>query len=340
APGAKSISSVLGYEEPIVLTQSTHSFLFTEPTCSKAFAFALAIVSISYVCLLLALFNNTLESGSAKNKFGVPVNVPVPVKIAQFLALIIGIIMEEEIPEASYLLRMLNRESLARGGSIKYRRFIFCAVLRIVMGYLFLFNLFIVVVQAKDVINIFFDAMALQFLEQIDDIAFNLAKKDVFGKRLKRAATRKCFRTEFAKMPFARRKKMSIFVQVMYCVNLCAMIGTLCLISFKQVKGDYNCDSITVTFDDHTWQNALVVNDTESIERRTLVYSYFNGVYRRIGTSDGRPRYTEQNKFDDSKYNDKIGATIRYCQSERACELSQMPIRTFPVDLLTISASL
>ena len=40
--------SIIGYEEPMVLTQSTHSFLFTEPTCSLPFSFVLGIVAVSY----------------------------------------------------------------------------------------------------------------------------------------------------------------------------------------------------------------------------------------------------------------------------------------------------
>ena len=62
--------------------------------------------------------------------------------------------------------------------------------------------MFTVVVQATAVIDIFFDVLALQFLQQVDDIAFRLAKMDAFGKRVKRASTRKCYRAEFEKLPF------------------------------------------------------------------------------------------------------------------------------------------
>ena len=72
--------------------QSTHSFLFTESTCSVPFWFAMVVIAISYTCLILALFNNLLDDYSPGNPLSVPVGVPYYVKIAQYLALLIGLI--------------------------------------------------------------------------------------------------------------------------------------------------------------------------------------------------------------------------------------------------------
>lgn len=130
-----------GYDEPIMLTQSTHSFLFTEPTRSLPFVFAILVVIISYVCLLLALFNNLYQDWSPDNPFNVPVGVTLDVKIAQYLALLIGLIMEEEIPESLYLLRTISKKTLGSKvigrakPNVIFGKFIFCALVRIVMGY-------------------------------------------------------------------------------------------------------------------------------------------------------------------------------------------------------------
>ena len=133
--------SIIGYEDPIMLTQSTHSFLFTEPTCSVPFNFSILVIVISYTCLLLALFNN-IGNSEPGNPLNVPVGVTVEVKIAQYLALLIGLIMEEEIPESLYLLRMISSSTLhKKEPTIKYSRFFFCGFIRIAMGYLFIFNM-------------------------------------------------------------------------------------------------------------------------------------------------------------------------------------------------------
>ena len=52
------------------------------------------------------------------------------------------------------------------------------------MGYLFLTNVVLILVQAENVLEIFYDVLALQFLQQLDDIAFTISKMEVLGKRL------------------------------------------------------------------------------------------------------------------------------------------------------------
>ena len=318
----QTVSSITGgFEEPIKLTQSTYSFLFTEPVHSWPFAFAVGILLITWACLLLALIDNIYMGYTPPNPLSVPAGVTDVVKAAQYLALIIGSIMEEEIPDALYMLRMISRTTLHKVDSrFKYRRFVVCSMLRIVMGYLYIVNMFVVVIQATRVIDIFFNVLALEFLQRVDDIAFRLSKMDVFGKHLKRASTRKYFRTEFEKLPFHRRKKRTVFVKAIYGVNFCLLMWGLSTITRKQMSGTFQCASITVTLPDYIWENVLHLSSTgvEVVYPCDLDYSYFNGVYVKNGTYSGRPRYTEQNKFNDEPYAKTIGATIQYCPEEQA----------------------
>jgi len=154
-----------GYiEEAITFPQSTHSWLFTESFFSIPFAFAVGMVALSYISLILALLN-VFEEGEPGNPFAVPEQVPTSVRIAQYLAMIIALIMEEEIPTGLYLLRLITKKSLHNTfPRMKFSRFVAAAIVRLVMGYLFLFNTFCVVVQATAVLDIFFDVLALQFL--------------------------------------------------------------------------------------------------------------------------------------------------------------------------------
>lgn len=97
------------------------------------------------------------------------------------------------------------------------------------------------------------------------------------------------------------------------------MVG-LTLVTRKQCLGAYQCTSITVTLPDDIWEHVLYLNSTggEVVLPCNLDYSYFNGVYVKNGTYAGRPRYTEQNKFDDQPYLSTIGGTIQYCPEEEA----------------------
>ena len=65
----------------------------------------------------------------------------------------------------------------------------------------------------------------------------------------------------------------------------------MAVISVKQARGDFHCDSIFVTFGDDIWEEALVTSSSGTIVTKVLLYSYFTGVYRRNGTENGLPIY-------------------------------------------------
>ena len=62
----------------------------------------------------------------------------------------------------------------------KIQKVIFSSILRMVVGYLFLTCLFLTVIQENDVLNIFFDVLALEFVEKLDDILHSLLKRVSF----------------------------------------------------------------------------------------------------------------------------------------------------------------
>ena len=308
-------------EEDILLPQSSHSWLFTARVCSLPFSTAVGIVALSYAALLLS-FSNLLEQGEPGKLLGIPCQVKPSVRIAQYLAMIIALIMEEEIPQALFLLRHISKKSLlAEFPSFRFWRFIMSAVIRLVMGYMFLINTFCVVAQADTVLGIFYDVLALQFLQQLDDIAFQLAKMDVLGTRLKRAALSKCFTRQFSKVPFALRKSKGRILKALYVFNLCAMLTGMAYITHEQVSGRFHPRSVSVAFGDQIWREAIVDNySTGTIEKRNLIFSYFNGVYKRTDgvSKDGRQVYIEQNKFTSAPYEVTVPGEIRYCSSEEA----------------------
>lgn len=110
--------------------------------------------------------------------------------------------------------------------------------------------MFLVVAQGAGVLDIFYDCLALQFLQILDNIAFGIAKKGAFGKRLKWATNKKIFLIEFEKPPFSSRKKISMFVKILYIFNLTAMFGGMIYVSIQQGTGALNCPSLSVLFPD------------------------------------------------------------------------------------------
>ena len=60
-------------------------------------------------------------------------------------------------------------QEISGGDRFKMRRIVLPALLRLMVGYTFICCLFLVVVQESTVLDIFFDVLALQFVENIDD---------------------------------------------------------------------------------------------------------------------------------------------------------------------------
>ncbi|KAL7537688.1 hypothetical protein ACHAXR_008009, partial [Thalassiosira sp. AJA248-18] len=323
-----SKNSTNEYQDAITLPQSTHTFLFTEKLCSLPFGFAFLILVISIACLALALCDNLDGSTDDNNALNVPANVTRSVRLAQFLGVLIAVLMEEEIPTALFLLKMITRASVEDTLNLHYSRFVISALFHLVIGYMFLINVFLVIVQSDRVLDIFYDMMALQFVSMIDDIAFRLAQLDILGKHLRNATSSSCCRTEFERRPYKFRKKMTLLTKFVFVFNLLFLLAGVTTIAVWQQQGLYHCKSITVTFGDDIWEHAWVKGPSGREKNMVLVYSFFNGVYEQVGIHANRPLYREMKKSEDSHFETPIiGAEIKYCEEENAWVFSHSQIK-------------
>jgi hypothetical protein len=331
--------------EPLKLPKSTHTLLFSQPMHSFPFAFAGAIALVCLSCLCMALANNVLKEGGYDSQSwfmgaiveSVPANVSSSVRAAQYLSILIAMMMESEIPTGLMLLRNVPQSSYrAKFPRGSYSRFVGSAILRIILGYLFLINVFVVMIQAKEVLEIFYNILALEFLIQLDDISFVLSKMDVLGKRMRLACTARLFDVEFEKAKRSGRGERctGLCLKSVYFANIVIGLGLLTSVAIGQSRGSFQCRKITVDLGDGVWEDpilnmaarehgiaaktALGINMTVAARDWndfTLVFSYFNGVYEQDGTHHGRPIYRERRKFDNGPFDSTWGtvpAEIRY----------------------------
>ena len=116
---------------------------------------------------------------------------------------------------------------------------------------------------------------------------------------------------------------MNKYLKGIYFVNLLLLFSGMAWITQIQENGGFHAESITVTFGDQVWNDAIVKTASGELETRVLLFSYFNGkvnslilfcmssecssfnhfvhftsgVYQKSDyVHDGRPVYTEQNK--------------------------------------------
>ena len=191
-------------------------------------------------------------------------------------------------------------------------RIVFSSLLRLSVGYMFLVCLFLVIVQAESVIQIFFDVLALEFVERIDDVIYALSKRGkrvwssrywfpkdyipAFGPSSHHGFTHQhCTGLLGRKLRNAtaddkpcmycikdNRAHIKLLVRIVYFLNICVSVGLLAYVTIAQQAGSFRCNKILVSFGDELWENAYVsVNGVK--ESRLLIYSHFNGIYRQDG---------------------------------------------------------
>lgn len=75
--------------------------------------------------------------------------------------------MEDEIPQGlQFIANGVGNELLLNGERPVRWRVVLSSAVRLLVGYLFLSSLFINVAQSDDVIEIFYDVLALEFVEK------------------------------------------------------------------------------------------------------------------------------------------------------------------------------
>ena len=149
------------------LPESAYTLLTTEDVISIPFFAGLASAALSLWCLSLALMNE-LDNGTYRNPLGVPPGNRKEVRMSQFLGLIIGVLLEEEIPQGLELIGKGAEQTISGSRYFSWTRIILPSLLRMGIGYTFLCCLFLTVVQESSVLDIFFDVLALQFVESIE----------------------------------------------------------------------------------------------------------------------------------------------------------------------------
>lgn len=78
---------------------------------------------------------------------------------AQYISILIALIMEEEIPTALYFLRMIDRGAVQEKMKGNYSRFVMSNMCRLLIGSMFLLNVFLVLAQSRHGEFLFFNAV-------------------------------------------------------------------------------------------------------------------------------------------------------------------------------------
>ena len=340
--------------EEVNIKEDIFSIFFVSPVLSLGFWYALLIFCIQILILSLAL-SDLLKDGTANNPFGIPRYTPPVVKYAAMIAIIATVLQSNEVlsffDDVSLEYSEDILDTFPAATSFKWH---LSNLLRFAIGLLGVFVAFVFISRADDVLGMFLDFAALQFVSELDNIGFFIVDRGYFLMKLKNVTT------EIKEITFLTR---NMFQVVPISTNTLHRVSFICLwlVMFgswlpllydKQPRGVYfqdDCTEFEVKFKDlsynffqytcevleQEYEEADEKEKDEKDKRRCpdtwkdrldeIDYSSFNGVYSIFKNKRGgialkgdRPIYYQKQR-DDTAF-DIYGDTspsgkFEYCET-------------------------
>jgi hypothetical protein len=294
------------------LSRDTFSLMcFSKPT-SPSFAWSFMIFLIQIFTFALVAWN-IIDIDHPTNPLGIPPNVDTSVRVTQLIAIVIAVATQEDIRTGVNLLYDgYQPEGFALFEDSTCFLWALSIVCRLLEGSLGLIVTFLLVVTEDTVVDLLLNFTAMEFVSQLDEVAFYLARQGYIGK-IVQLRTEKMITTDY----FVKRKSRRCLRLTLLLSILIAMLAGWGTVMRKQQKGEYMCEIIHVQFSDEFIPSL----------------GTFSGIYRRRdisqGLTSGRVEYEESR----SK---KI--RFAYCEEKSAWTLSfHADGRSDPCDWMVIS---
>eukprot|EP00577_Skeletonema_sp_RCC1716_P002763 CAMPEP_0113382792 /NCGR_PEP_ID=MMETSP0013_2-20120614/6029_1 /TAXON_ID=2843 ORGANISM="Skeletonema costatum, Strain 1716" /NCGR_SAMPLE_ID=MMETSP0013_2 /ASSEMBLY_ACC=CAM_ASM_000158 /LENGTH=903 /DNA_ID=CAMNT_0000265319 /DNA_START=123 /DNA_END=2834 /DNA_ORIENTATION=- /assembly_acc=CAM_ASM_000158 len=232
------------------LCEDTFSFLIYSHVRSRAF-FLATLVFLFQIAIYVVLAIDIINASDPNNPLKFPVNVEGAVRAAEFLAIVVAIITQDDLRKAVNLLRDGFDQNLANAheGATK-KKWILSIVLRGSEGFFGLFLTFLLIMQTETVIELLLNFLAMGFVGQLDDVVFVLTREGFLGKALQKDA-KKLSCTFYNVSHLSTESKTASFATFAYFgVFFVAFFAAWVTIFWKQNNGKYLCKHIFGEFSD------------------------------------------------------------------------------------------
>jgi len=262
------------------LCEDTFSFLIYSHVRSRAFVLA-TFVFLFQIAIYVVLAIDIINASDPNNPLKFPVNVEGAVRAAEFLAIVVAIITQDDLRKAVNLLRDGFDQNLvnAHEGATK-KKWILSIVLRGSEGFFGLFLTFLLIMQSDTVIELLLNFLAMGFVGQLDDVVFVLTREGFLGKALQKDA-KKLSCTFYNVSHLSTESKTASFATFAYFgVFFVAFFAAWVTIFSKQVTGEYLCQDIFGEFGDEvvpmleTFTGSFSSRQEEIIGKRLSYINY------------------------------------------------------------------
>lgn len=159
------------------LSQDIFSIMFVSPVFSSGFLYGIFVYTLQISILMLALYG-LLNQGNPANQLNIPLYVNLNVVIAQISAIFVIIFSADDVVKSFDIFHIQYDDSVKDiFPSATLFKLYLTYILRVIEGYLVVFVTYLFVLQSYDVMELFLDFAAVQFVGELDEIGFYLAKK-------------------------------------------------------------------------------------------------------------------------------------------------------------------
>ncbi|KAL7555714.1 hypothetical protein ACA910_009879 [Epithemia clementina (nom. ined.)] len=276
------------------LPEDTFSMVMISPYWTPSFWFGMLVSIFQFATYVLVLVDVT-DMSDGVNPFGFPANVDVAVRVAEVIALIILVPLQDEVIEGLILINDgYQRDALeSKFSDASKTKFVLSVTLRMIVGALSIVTSFLLIMIESDVLDIFFNFIALQFINDLDNLSFELATIGLIGYSIQSGANEVSDVSYFTDKRFRRRYPL---VVVFFLI-----MGSWCWVFVLQQKGRFVSTSLEVQFGD----------DLDS------VLATFSGIYDRSDTPLDAGRF---------RYLDRLSGTafFGYCEDRTAWTFTYM----------------
>ncbi|CAB9508221.1 expressed unknown protein [Seminavis robusta] len=230
--------------------ESTYSLLYLSGFNSRGFWYAFLVYATQITVISLTLID-VVDWTSPTNKLNLPPNVNMSVTIAQGIALFQAVAFQFDLLEVvSKLKDGFHPEVQETYPGATYLSWLLSCTAQLIAGLLLLVCIFILIMPVDNVLDIMLNFAALDFMADIDDVAFYIAKAGFVGRELQRAAN-KAAEFKVRKRTIAAQGWLQRFWKpLLFHMLIGALLaGWVTIIGFR-FSGKYVCNTIMVNMGD------------------------------------------------------------------------------------------
>ncbi|CAJ1969080.1 unnamed protein product [Cylindrotheca closterium] len=292
------------------LTPDMYSILACWEWSTKPFWASLFVVFLQ-ITLLSVLIVDLIGGATVDNILNLPGNVEYTVRIAQAVAVPIAVFKQEDLREGIEGI-FLGMPHAFRGDikfqSMKPIKWRIGYFLRFAQGFLSMFASFILLIQAETVFDLLLNFLGIEFISDLDNLAFRLAGIGYFG-----ITTRDCVNT-ISEAEFSKDEKDTGVVGVAFSPSwfkkyahilgvffiFIAMVSSFIFYAAQQYDGEYLTSTVRVEFGDETLPFLGIFNGCYTARSDGTIAERL--VYEQMGRSTMQGKLAYCSGLDDGSW--------------------------------------